>query len=68
MRYIVQGKATVSCCTVVEADSIEQALEIAGERQLADFTGMVNPFYEGMDEAFYFENDGTPADLTAVPE
>lgn len=34
MRYRVYGEVTISCYTVVEADTVEQAIEIAEGRAM----------------------------------
>jgi hypothetical protein len=62
MKYIVSGMMSVSCWTEVEADSKEEALEIAKQREAS---GMCyNPFTEEVDEEFHFSNDGVPIELT----
>lgn len=60
-KYIVRGEMTVSCWTEVEADSAEEAIRIAEERDAAGMSH--NALYPDAHEAFHFENDGTPTDL-----
>jgi len=57
MKYVVHGMVTVSCWTHVEADSPEEAREIAEARELADLCH--GPFDVPCDEAFHFTGDGT---------
>jgi hypothetical protein len=63
MKYVVRGVATVSCWTEVEADSEEEALSIADGRELAALCH--HPFSGEVDEAWHFENDGTPLNCVA---
>jgi len=62
MKYIVSGSLTVSCWTEVEADSKEDALDIAMNRD----TGTLchSALYPEVDECFHFEDDGMPFNLT----
>lgn len=48
--YIVSGTITVSCWTLVEADSEEEAVKIASGREIAQFQ---------------IDSDGTPKNLRA---
>jgi len=56
--YRVNGTVTVSATTVVEADSPEQAKQIANDRQLAGLCHM--PFDADEDETWHLETDGVP--------
>lgn len=63
MKYRVFGYMQVSCWTYVEADSAEDAIATAQER---DPGGLVHAaIYPDDDECFHFENDGVPMDLKA---
>ncbi len=57
--YIVSGTVTVSCWTLVEADSEEEAVNIASDRPVAE-----DRSYDER-EYFYVEQDGTPQNLRA---
>lgn len=59
--YYITGKVTVSCWTTVEADSEEEALEIAKNRELAGFE--ISGSYPEND-CFHLDNDGIPYDLS----
>jgi hypothetical protein len=61
MKYRIGGTLAVSCYTVVDASSPEEALEIAQERQVADL--FYNAMSPGEDKAWNFGNDGEPYDL-----
>jgi hypothetical protein len=61
MKYTIQATATVSCWTEVEAESEEDALKIAEERELAGLC--YNPFSAGPDECWHIDTDGTPKNL-----
>lgn len=60
--YIVSGTITVSCWTLVEADSEEDALKIAADRSVAEST--IDSSYDER-EYFYIDYDGTPQNLRA---
>lgn len=60
-KFTVCGLVTVSCYTVVEADTKEAAISIAEERQLADLCAF--PFGDQVDEAWHVETDGSPVEL-----
>lgn len=60
--YIVEGEVTVSCWTVVEADSDEEAVKIASGREIAQF--QIDYSYEDS-EFFHIDSDGTPQNLRA---
>ena len=62
MRYTVSGVVTVGCWTEVEANSEEEAIKIAEERDLAGLC--YSPFSGSVDEEFHFSNDGEPKDFT----
>lgn len=55
-KFMVTGTATVSCYTIVEADTPEQAAQIAEERQLAHLT--IQAFTADDTEAWHAEMDG----------
>lgn len=61
MKYMVHATVTVSCWTEVEADSKEDALKIAEERELGDLCHQ--PFTAGPDECWHIDTDGTPREL-----
>ncbi len=61
MKYTVSGVVTVSCWTVVEADSEAEAVEIAEERNCAGLC--CSPFSGRVDDEFHFSSDGEPTDL-----
>ena len=61
-KFTINGQLTVSCWTVVEAETKEEALEISEDREVADLC--YNPFYSGADEAWHFEIDGMPQKVT----
>ena len=65
-KFIVSGVATISCWTRVEADSAEQAIEIAGEREIASLSH--NAFADDSGEFFHCDTDGTPKQLKAEEE
>lgn len=60
MIYNISGLVTVSCYTIIEADSEEEALKIASSRDIAEFN--IDGSYE-VEECFHIENDGAPYDL-----
>lgn len=60
-EYKISGAITVSCFTKVEANSPEEALEIAKKRRVADIT--INAFDQEEDEAWNFDSDGEPFDI-----
>jgi len=63
MKYIVSAGMTVSCYTVVEAESEGEALEIAEMREPAGMChGALSP---DIGESWHFENDGMPFELKA---
>jgi hypothetical protein len=59
--FHLRAAATVSCYTEVEADSIEEAIEIAENRELAGLCAY--PFTGDISEEWYFESDGVPFDI-----
>ena len=61
MKYKISGQMTVSCWTEVEANSEEEAIEIAQERDPANLCHL--PFSEESDEAWHFDNDGEPSEF-----
>ncbi|MBI5270661.1 MAG: hypothetical protein HY856_13400 [Burkholderiales bacterium] len=65
MKYSVAGHMTVSCYTIVEADSPEEAKRIAEDRAVA--TLCYRPFCDEEDESWHFESDGEPS-VTEVIE
>lgn len=60
MKYSISGLVTVSCYTLVEADSEDEALRIAASRDIAEFS--IDGSYE-VEYCFHIENDGAPYDL-----
>lgn len=58
--YRVDAYVTVSCWTLVEAESHQEALEKAKNRELA--TAHIEPT-ESDREAWHFDLDGSPTDL-----
>ncbi len=61
MKYTVSGLVTVSCHTVVEAESAEEAMEIAERRDVASLC--YGPYVEDIDEAFHISTDGEAREL-----
>lgn len=61
-KYIVRGVVTVSCWTKVEAGSIEEAIELASERQLSELC--YRPFVGDVEDEFFIDCDGEPFDLS----
>lgn len=59
-KYAVSGTVTVSCWTEVEAESKVEALEIAENRDLAEFH--IDGTYD-VKSCFMLDNDGRPDDL-----
>lgn len=59
-KYTVEGLVTVSCFTKVQAESEEEAIKIAKDRELATFH--IDRLYS-KDEYFHFFDDGIPFDL-----
>lgn len=55
--FKVCGLVTVSCWTLVEAENMQEAIEIAQSRDLAEHH--IDGSYEE-DECWHFDNDGTP--------
>ena len=62
MIYQVNGTITVSCWTEVEANSPEEAIEIANARPMADV--LIDGGYP-IDECWHLDSDGTP-EITTV--
>jgi hypothetical protein len=60
--YIVNGKMTVACWTEVEANSPEEAVEIARKRDVAEIE--ISLSYPE-DECWNLNNGGTPFDISA---
>jgi len=60
-KFKFNASATVSCFTEIEAETLEEALEIASDRDLA---GLVHsPHTSSLKESWHFENDGTPFNI-----
>jgi len=60
-KFRVMALMGVSAWTEVEAETEEEALEIAKSR---DPGGLChNAIYPGVDECWHFENDGEPRDV-----
>jgi hypothetical protein len=64
MLYQIHGSVTVSCCTEVEADSEEGAIEIANSRTMADVR--IEGGYD-VDEYWHLDSDDTP-EITNVEQ
>jgi hypothetical protein len=64
-KFTVNGTVTVSCWTVVEAASEEEAKKIASGREVAGLCNM--PFDAEDDEAWHIDTDGEPGALEANP-
>jgi hypothetical protein len=60
-RYYITGTLSVTCYTEVEANSPEEALEIARERRVAGLCN--NPFDGDSSESWNFDSDGEPFEL-----
>ena len=58
MKFNINGRVTVSCFTTVEANTEEEAREIAAGRGLAGLCHM--PFDAESDEAWHLDTDGEP--------
>jgi len=63
--YRVNGTITVSCTTLVEADSADDAKKIAESRDVAGLS--VVALYPDEDEAWHIDTDGEP-EITGVNE
>lgn len=61
-KYRAHAAVTVSAWTDIEADSLEEAKEIAEERELAHLN--IHSLYPSEDECWHFDNDGLPLDIT----
>lgn len=59
MKFKVHGYMRVSCYTEVEADSAEEALKIATQREVADVMHT-----EPVGDAWQIDTDGVPDGLT----
>jgi hypothetical protein len=62
MKFLVTAHVTVSCYTEVEADSPEEAINIAEGRGLAEVI-IDSPYSIG--ECWHMDNDGVPFELSA---
>jgi len=60
MEFTICGSVAVSCWTIVEADSLQEAIEIAKDRQLAEAN--IDGSYPD-DECWHFDTDGVPDKL-----
>lgn len=58
-EYKICGKVTVSCTTIVRANSEAEALEIANKRECAQFH--IDGTYSESN-SWHMDNDGTPYD------
>jgi hypothetical protein len=58
--FKVNAKVTVSCFTEVEAETEEEAIELASERGLAECH--IDGSFP-VDESWHYEADGSPYDL-----
>ena len=59
-EFMIAGRMTVSCWTKVQADSEEQALQIAASRFVAE--AHIDGSYP-VDQAWHHDCDGTPYEL-----
>lgn len=57
-KYKLKAHLTVSAWTEVEANTPEEAKEIAEDREVGSLCH--NAIYPGQDEVWHFENDGLP--------
>ena len=64
MIYRFSAGATISCYTEVEADTLEEAQEIAKYRELASLCH--KPCCGEVTEDWHFDNDGCPVDIKYV--
>lgn len=65
MKYLVSAVMTVSCWTEVEADSFDEAIEIASGRSVAEHHidgGQLES------ECWVFDNDGEPTEYLVAPK
>jgi Ni2+-binding GTPase involved in maturation of urease and hydrogenase len=60
-NYKIVGCITVSCYTEVQANSEEEALEIAKQRETSNFC--YNPYTSSVKRSWHVESDGEPFDL-----
>ena len=60
--FTFSASVTVSAYTEIEADTYEEALEIATERELAGFCAQ--PFDGDETESWHIDTDGEPVDIT----
>ena len=60
-KFKFTAAATVSCWTEVEAETLEEAKEIAAGRELSDLCYM--PYTSEINESWHFENDGMAVDI-----
>jgi hypothetical protein len=61
-RYYITGTLSVTCYTEVDANSPEEALEIASYRNVSGLCHA--PFLSNSDEEWNFDNDGEPFDIS----
>lgn len=61
MKFNIGGLVTVSCYTVVEAETEDEALKIAKSRDVAQFS--IDGSWD-IEECFHIEADGIPYDLS----
>lgn len=61
-KYLINGVVTVSCWTFVEAESEDEAIEIASNREVARIH--IDGTYENT-EFFHIDVDGSPQRLIA---
>lgn len=60
-KFTFYAEATVSCWTVVEADTAKEAHEMASNRDLAELA--LNPFCGPEDKEWHFGSDGQPMNI-----
>ena len=63
MKYCITALVTVGCDTEVEADSKEEAIRLAQERNLAE---IYHSGSDPLDETWHMDNDGLPYEISVV--
>ena len=64
--FCLRATATVSCWTEVDADTEEEAVAIAGNRELSELNA--SPFISDDNESWHFDNDGMPCNIVVDDE
>lgn len=65
-KFYFSAHLTVSAFTEVEADTMEEAMEIAEGRDVAGLCA--NPYCSDESESWHFEGDGLPQGITGEAE